>query len=371
MIHRAASSGPEAAAPERTGGRARRPPLLILRALGLGDLLTIVPALRGLASAFPDHDRMLAAPAPLAPLAFLTGAVDAVVPVAGLDVRERLPRCDVAVNVHGRGPESHRLLLRASPRRLIAFANPIVPESAGGPAWREDEHEVARWCRLLTQSGIPADPTELDLWPDAHRDGRPRISGPPHAEDERAVLLHPGAKDAARRWPEDRWAELARRLRRRVPVLVTAGPREVAVGRSVVSAAGLEPSALLSDMDIVDLAAAVASARVVVCGDTGVGHLATALRTPSVLLFGPTRPDRWGPPTERPAHRVLWAGRTGDPHGDAPFEGLLEISIDEVESAVAAAVEARPPRSRSSRDQARRDPASTGRPAARSRGASS
>ena len=64
-------------------------------------------------------------------------------------------------------------------------------------------------------------------------------------------------------------------------------------------------------------------------------HLATALGTPSVVLFGPTDPARWGPPEAGP-HRVLWAGRTGDPHGDRPDPGLLTITVDEVARAVAS-----------------------------------
>ena len=79
-----------------------------------------------------------------------------------------------------------------------------------------------------------------------------------------------------------------------------------------------------------ELAAAIAVAGRVVCGDTGVAHLATALGTPSVVLFGPTSPSRWGPPRDRPIHRVLWAGRTGDPHASRPDPGLLAIGEDEV-----------------------------------------
>jgi ADP-heptose:LPS heptosyltransferase len=48
-----------------------------------------------------------------------------------------------------------------------------------------------------------------------------------------------------------------------------------------------------------------------------------------VILFGPTSPSRWGPPP-RPIHRPLWAGREGDPHGERPDPGLLEIDADTV-----------------------------------------
>src|SRR6185312_11039846 len=99
--------------------------LVVLRALGLGDLLTAVPALRALAVAFPGHRRFLLAPAWLGPLTdLLDGAVDAVVDT---DARTAPPAAlppeasgaDIAVNLHGRGPQSHRALLAARPARLV------------------------------------------------------------------------------------------------------------------------------------------------------------------------------------------------------------------------------------------------------------
>jgi ADP-heptose:LPS heptosyltransferase len=79
----------------------------------------------------------------------------------------------------------------------------------------------------------------------------------------------------------------------------------------------------------------IGAAGRVVCGDTGVAHLATALAVPSVVLFGPTSPAHWGPPPS-PRHRVLWAGRTGDPHGNRPHDGLLDIQARDVLAELAA-----------------------------------
>lgn len=309
---------------------ASRPTLTVLRALGLGDLLTAAPALRGLARALPEHERLLMAPRWLEPLLALirVGGEPCLHGLVGADGLEadpsRLPRRpEVAVNLHGRGPQSHRLLLAAEPRRLIAFRNDAVAETAAMPAWERDEHEAERWCRLLADSGIEADAAELDVEP-------PPAEPPQWARG--ATLLHPGAASAARRWPPERWAEVARAERQEGrEVLVSGSRREVGLARSIAAAAGLDPSRQIAGRtDVLCLATFVAAAGTVVCGDTGVAHLATALGVPSVLLFGPTSPRMWGPPEDRPIHRVLWEGRLGDPHADAPDPGLLQIEAESV-----------------------------------------
>jgi ADP-heptose:LPS heptosyltransferase len=305
-----------------------RPILLVLRALGLGDFLTALPALRALAQAFPRHQRLLAAPLALEPLACLTGVVDAVVDVVRLAPFTVARAPDIAVNLHGQGPQSHRVLLATGPRSLVAFAHPDVAGTGRAPRWRAEEHEVDRWCRLLIAHGIAADPTRLDLAP-------PPVPPPPASVG--ATLMHPGAAHEARRWPADRWAALARAetaAGRRV--IITAGAGEIDLARAVAHRAGLDAGVVHSGADLVRLAAVVAAAGRVVVGDTGVAHLATALGTPSIVLFGPTAPALWGPPPERRRHRALWAGLSGDPHGPTVDPGLLAISVTDVRAALAA-----------------------------------
>jgi ADP-heptose:LPS heptosyltransferase len=308
--------------------RADRPRLLILRPLGLGDLLTALPALRALKASFPGHQRILAAPKRLAGLAGITGTVDVVVPAGPLEpLPESLSRVEVAVNLHGRGPQSHRIILDLRPGRLICFEHAEVPESLGSPSWRRDEHEVDRWCRLLQESGIPADTSRLELAP-------PLLTA---LADRGATLLHPGAASEARRWPIERWAQVARHEAgsgRRV--IITGDSSERALCLSVAQLAGLPPSCVYAGLtDLTELASLVAGAGRLVAGDTGVAHIATAVGTPSVLLFGPTSPALWGPPSNRPAHRVIWKGRSGDPHGTSPDPGLVAITVEEVLEALA------------------------------------
>ena len=126
-----------------------RPRALVLRALGLGDLLTAVPALRALRRGLPDHLIVLAAPSWLAPLVELTRTVDEHLPTADLAALRRcVPPPDLGVNLHGRGPQSLRALQRSGARRILTHHHPEVA-ALGGPAWEPDVHEVVRWCRLV------------------------------------------------------------------------------------------------------------------------------------------------------------------------------------------------------------------------------
>jgi ADP-heptose:LPS heptosyltransferase len=299
--------------------------LLVLRALGLGDLLTAVPALRGLRRAYPHHRIELATPRELEPLARYTGAVDAVVHARGLGP---LPAAgagaDLGVNLHGCGPQSHRRLLERAPRRLVAFAHRDVPESAGGPRWDDEEHEVIRWCRLLSENGIRADPADL------------RLTRPPGLREPDLTVIHPGAASGARRWPADRWARVAAaEWRRGHRVVLTGSEGERRLCTAIARAAGLpEEASAAGETGPLELLRLVAAAGRVACGDTGVAHVATAVGTPSVVLFGPTPPALWGPPPD-PRHVILWSGTRGNPHAHDPDPGLLAIDVDEVLDALA------------------------------------
>lgn len=306
--------------------------ILVLRALGIGDLATAVPALRGLRAAFANRPIALAAPGWLAPLAGLTGAVDRLISVAELaPVPVAGPHC--AVNLHGRGPQSHRLLQATEPGTLWGFACPAAGH--GGPEWSEAEHEVHRWCRLLHWYGVAADPADLVL-------RQPPAGRTPAG----TTVVHPGAKDPARRWPVDRFVAVARVLAERGHrVVVTGSAADAPIAAELARRAGLPPRAVLAGRTgMAELAAVIAYARLVVSGDTGAAHLATAYRTPSVVLFGSMAPHRWGPPPERPEHWSLWHGElAGLPACAGPHPALLAITVDEVLAAADLAPAGKPP----------------------------
>lgn len=320
---------------ESAGCDRGRPTLLALRALNLGDLLVAVPALRGLRRRYPGHRLVLAASPALAPVAALTGAVDEVLPHRGLH-RPAVRRPDVAVDLHGVLPDSVRALAATEPRHLLAFACPQAGHPAGPPL-RPLEHEAAKWCRLVAWDGGVASPADLLLAP------------PPRpAAYAGAAIVHPGAAYGSKRWPPERFAAVARTLAAAGhPVLVTGSAAERDLAAAVAARAGLPPAANLAGCtDLDDLLGIVAAARLVVSGDTGVAHLATAYRRPSVVLFGPASPRLWGPPPLA-CHVALWHGsEEREVLTDVPDAALLAITVEEVldsvEAVLAAAVEPMP-----------------------------
>ena len=306
--------------------------VLVLRALGLGDALTGVPALRGLRRAWPGRWLLLAADRRIGDWLRDLGVVDEVLPTTGLNPLAWPPSGlmggtgHFAVNLHGSGPQSHLVLSATTPARLVAFRQSAVG-FRGGPPWHTDEHEVDRWCRLVGEVGGPCGRDDLYL----------PLTGPRSSE----ILLHPGAAAAARRWPAHRWAQLTTHLLAAGHrVTLTGGPTEADLCAGIVRASSRGErfaATTAGRLELPALADRVASARLLVSGDTGVAHLATAFRTPSVLLFGPTSPRRWGPTVDPHRHSVLWHGaddRPGDPHGSVVDPALAAIGVDEVLVAV-------------------------------------
>ncbi|MET8778305.1 glycosyltransferase family 9 protein [Nocardia sp. NPDC050713] len=300
--------------------------VLVLQARGLGDLLTAVPALRALRRAKPSDQIVLAAPHRLKPIVDLITSVDTMVPTADVSaLRWDGPSPKLAVNLHGPSAESVVELVKTDPARILTYRNPAFPELAG-PIWQPDMHDVERWCHLLESDGIVADRRNLGLVPPVSTNSR-----------RDCVVVHVGAGAPARRWPPDRFAAVVRHLLvLGREVVLTGDEFERDIALNVAARAGLpQANVLAGEQNLIDLAATVAEAALVISGDTGVARLATAFGTRTVLLFGPT-PPRWGgpPPHLLARHIVLWAGQTGDRHADTPDPGLLRIGVGEVVGAV-------------------------------------
>ena len=326
-----------------------KPTMVILRALALGDFLTGLPALRALAKAFPEHHRILTCPSWLKPLVEYTNAADEIIDGAFLenkkfhvptDLQDRIKleqaqlnglkvnqRPDIAVNLRGQRTALHKVLLKLHPNKYIGYHNPEIPETKNSPIWQQDEYEVAKWTRLLQESGIPVETLNLHINP-------PRISIQDIAKN--AVIIHPGAGNITRYWPVDRWAKIAEwEVEKGNKIILTGSSQERKIAIKVAELAGLSSKIVFAGQtNILQLLAICGHAKRILSPDTGIAHIAVALGIPSITIFGPMPPSRWGPPLHILNHRVLWAGNYGEPYASTPDKGLLKITVDDVISEI-------------------------------------
>lgn len=273
--------------------------MLLVRFGAIGDLILTTPLVRALRRRHPGATLTFVTKARFAPLLTHSPHLDAVVawdPGTPLRV--------LAAELRGT-PFTHRLDLHRSLRsRALRLLLP------GG--WTTyPKHRVARTVLIRSQRDVYRDrrpvaeryfdaARRLDVAPDA---GPPECYLPDSALDAADsflndagiglarpyVALAPGAAHATKRWPEHHWVALARRLvDTDYDVVVVGGPEDRAVATPVAKAGAARAVSAAGGFDLLGTAALLKRARVVVAGDTGLMHLATAVGTAVVALFGPT-----------------------------------------------------------------------------------
>jgi len=139
------------------------------------------------------------------------------------------------------------------------------------------------------------------------------------------LAIHPGSGSPRKNWPVDRFRQLIEKVRIRLPeagILITGGEADQDAVRQLAPLA----DAALDRLTLPDLAAVLAEARFYLGHDTGVSHIAAAVGTPSLLLFGPTDPEIWAPPA--PHVQVLRNPGTDEEEEEAP--GLEAIEVEPV-----------------------------------------
>lgn len=135
------------------------------------------------------------------------------------------------------------------------------------------------------------------------------------------IALHPGSGSARKNWPLERWRELAARLRERQPaarLLLVGGEADTAQLTALTGTWTGGESLVARDLPLPHLAAVLARCQLFIGHDSGISHLAAAVGTRCVLLFGPTDPDVWAP------------GNAGAQVLAAPAGDLAALGVEEV-----------------------------------------
>ena len=299
--------------------------IAVFRALQLGDLLCAVPALRALRHAAPQaRITLISLPWARSFARRFSLYVDDFMAFpghAGMPESEAQPHAlprfhaaaraqefDLALQLHGSGGLSNPLTLALGAQRTAGFYldGEACPDAATYMRWDPREHEVLRYLRLLSQLGIAQQGEQLEF-PLGPGDRAELARTLPGLQPGSYVCIHPGARLPSRRWPPQRFAEVADSLAADGWTIIVTGSAEERTLTSAVIAAMQAPAIdLTGRTSLGALAALIASARLLVCNDTGVSHVAAAVGTPSVVVCSGADPGRWAP-LDRQRHRVLHA----------------------------------------------------------------
>ena len=211
--------------------------------------------------------------------------------------------------VASRAGSVHRLerdFAALRPLGIEPKASPLILETSA-----DDEHQAER---LLKEVGA------------MHEDGR--IPKP-------LVLFHPGARYWFKSWPFERFSELADRLTNEYGclVLVGGGTQDVEMVNAICARAKSSPIGLAGRATLLQFAAVLKRCDLFVGNDNGAMHMAAALGTPVVGLFGPSNPLEWGPRGQRVSviYKELDCRQCFHPTCFRGEENCMkQISVDEV-----------------------------------------
>jgi ADP-heptose:LPS heptosyltransferase len=329
--------------------------IAILRALQLGDMLCAVPALRAL---------RLACPAARITLIGLPWARDFTArfhrylddfiefpgypglpertydsrAVTAFFAQTQARRFDLLLQMHGDGRISNQLVALIGASRSAGYYVPgeYCPDDERFLPWQAREHEVLRWLRLVERLGAPTNNADLEfpLLPDDAAQFE-AIAERHSLHAVPFVCLHPGSQLASRRWPAERFARVGDRVSALgYRVVLTGTSAEYELTTKVARAMQTEPVNLAGSTTLGALAELIRHSAGLVCNDTGVSHIAAAVRTCSVVVSCGSDPARWAP-LDSQLHRVVFAPVNCRPcsYRDCPYDHTCARAVSDHEVA--------------------------------------
>lgn len=278
----------------------------VFRALQLGDLLCAVPAWRALRRALPGAEIVLVGLPWAASFAerFSCYFDDFRAFPGYPGLPEQVPRLaewprfleamhaerfDLVLQMHGSGRISNPVAALLGGRALAGFYQPgdFCPDLERFLAYPDELPEVQRHLRLLEFLGAKPDRDSLEFPVTSHDRERANslLEGKSLLVGE-YVCVHPGARAAVRRWSPEKFAAVADRLARDgLRIILTGSAEEQPLTRCVAERMHAPALDLAGRTDLGSLAALLAGARLVVCNNTGVSHVAAAVGAPRVVLY--------------------------------------------------------------------------------------
>ncbi len=334
-------------------GNSLRNRILVTQTGGwVGDMVLLTPALRALKIAYPQsHVALLIRPL-VADLMATHPYIDEVIIDNKETILNRLPSFWKSVNAIRRAGFDLAVVLHPT-----SFRNALIPFIAGIPerigsnisgrgilltrtcADRTDLHEVHRYLRVLELIDIREPNAKLEFWhTDADRHAARQILATHGiSSKEHLIGVNLGTTWRTKRWSLENFAEVITQVQKHFEarILLTGSTAEIPLGEGLAGIAKVETINLIGKTTLMQLGALIESCALYLTCDSGPMHIAAAVGTPTIALFGPTSPTRHGPYGEN--HEVIEKSVECRPcykrscmRKDLPHRCMTEIHPNEV-----------------------------------------
>ncbi len=331
--------------------------VVIVRASRIGDFLCATPAVRALRAALPQAEFAFIGLAFVRELVMRSPHLDRFIEFPGFpgmaeqffDARRALPffqemqaeQFDLAIQLHGSGTYANPFTLMLGARDTVGFvSDPHWPSRLDAACLVPTEgHEVDRWLALSSFLGAPAQgrETEFPLWRTDRVVAGELLAGAPRP----LIGIHPGTREEPKRWPIEHFSQAAQALQMRLggTVVVIGGAKEQELGDEIARHAKAGMVDLTGRLALTQAGAVIGEMAILLTNDSGPAHIAYALGTPSVTIFGDTDPARWGPPP-LPRHQIVVPPLLSPEHLEqSPDNSLIaRIPASQVVDAAVAAI---------------------------------
>lgn len=300
----------------------------LVRASRIGDFVCATPSFRALRAALPDAEVTLIGLPFVRDLVMRSPYLDRFVefpgypgiaeqffhPARALEFFEAMQgeEFDLAIQMNGSGVHANPFTLMLGARVTAGTtADAHWPSIlAAAYALPEERHEIDRWLAFFDFLGAPAlgRDTDFPLWRADAVLAAELLNG----ADRPLIGVHAGTRDDAKRWPAARFAEAARHVRAQFggTVVLIGGDEERSAGDRVLGSLGEGLLDLIARTTVPQAGAVIGQMAILLTNDSAPAHIAYALGTPTVTVFGASDPARWGPPPLA-RHQVVAPGISG------------------------------------------------------------
>ena len=291
--------------------------ILIIKLRYIGDTLTLLPVVRAIKKNRPDsHVAVMIYKGTEGILAYQKG-IDEIILIDREEIKQRIlfkrlkhnlktwkdlykKRFDLVIDLTSSDRSSFISLATRAQKRVGAPLGNLLERFAYHELIEGDPkkiHIIEYQLGSLKRLGFPTQEADMSIFVPEEIEKKIHDQWASVINSKPLVIIHPGARSRLRQWRDERFAQIADRLKTtyNARIVLIGGPNEENSINQVETKMAQKPEAKTTALQLIEAAALLKQAQLFIGNDTATGHIAAGVGTPHIILFGPTFPHLWTP----------------------------------------------------------------------------